>query len=67
MDSGNEYFFHNFICDSDDSSSDDEEIVAAALVVHDYISRHWPMFKGLIPGHTPELNRNRESGNCLLR
>ena len=66
MDSDAAYFFHNFICNSDDSSSDDEEIVVAALVVHDHISRQQPMFRGSIPGHTPVLNRNRESGHYLL-
>ncbi|XP_020171742.1 uncharacterized protein [Aegilops tauschii subsp. strangulata] len=51
MDSGDKFFFHNFICSSDDSSSDDEEIVAAALVVHDHINREWPRFRGQYKGH----------------
>mgnify|MGYP000921763551 CR=1 FL=1 len=63
MDSGDEYFFHNFIGNSDDSPSGEEEILIAALVVHDHISRQLPIFRGLILGHTPALNHNRESGH----
>ena len=33
MDSADELFFSNFLCDSDDSSSDDEEMLAAVLVL----------------------------------
>ena len=66
MDSIDEFFFHNFICNSDDSSSGDEELVVVVLVINDHISRQRQMFRGSIPGHTPALNRNRESGHCLL-
>lgn len=65
MDSGDEFFFHNFICSSDDSSSDDEEL-AAALVVHEHITRKRPRYRGPIPGHAPALDRNREKGHVLL-
>ena len=66
MDSGDEYFFHNFICSSDDSSLDDEDLVVAALVVHDHISRKRPRFRGSIPGHAPALDRSREKGHTLM-
>ena len=56
MDSANEFFFYNFLCDSDNSSSDDEEEILAAVLVHHH----------LIPGHLLPLNRNRESGYFLL-
>ena len=39
MDSGDEYFFNNFICLSDDSSLDDEELVVAASVINGHIAR----------------------------
>ncbi|XP_020170422.1 uncharacterized protein [Aegilops tauschii subsp. strangulata] len=65
MDSADELFFHNFLCDSDDSSSDDEEMVADVLV-HDHLNRQRPLFRGSILGHTPALNRNQESGHFLL-
>nr|XP_040246049.1 uncharacterized protein LOC120965001 [Aegilops tauschii subsp. strangulata] len=66
MDSGDEYFFHNFICSLDDSSLDDEELVVAALVIHDHIARQRPRFRGSISRHAPALNPDRESGHVLL-
>ena len=65
MDSADELFFHNFLCDFDDSSSDDEEILAAVLV-HHHLNSQRRLFRGSIPGHLPALNRNRESGHFLL-
>ena len=66
MDSANEFFFHNFLCDSDDSSSDYEDEILAAVLVHHHLNSQWPLFRGSIPGHLPALNRNRESGHFLL-
>ena len=66
MDSADEFFFHNFLCDSDDSSSDDEEEILAAVLVHHHLNSQRPLFRGSIPGHLPALNRNRESGHFLL-
>ncbi|KAI5019576.1 hypothetical protein ZWY2020_044464 [Hordeum vulgare] len=66
MDSGDEFFFHRFICSSDDSSSDDEDLVVAALVVHNHIQRHLPRYRGSLHGRAPNLNRNRERGQALL-
>ena len=51
MDSGDDYIFNKFICDSDDSSSNDEDIVVTTFVVHEHISRQRAMFRGSIPGH----------------
>ena len=65
MDSGDEFFFHNFICSSDDSSSDDEE-PASVLVVHEHITRKRPRYRGSIPDHAPALDRNREKGHTVL-
>ena len=59
MDSADEFFFHNFLCDSED-----EEMVVAVLV-HDHVSRQWSLFRGSIPGTLPVLNRNRESVHFL--
>ena len=66
MDSGDEFFFHYFLCSSDDSSSDDEDLVVAALVIHDHIQRQLPRYRGSLPGHAPNLNRNRERGHTLI-
>nr|XP_045090155.1 uncharacterized protein LOC123497597 [Aegilops tauschii subsp. strangulata] len=66
MDSADEFFFHNFMCDSGDSSSDDDEEMLVAVLVHDHLNRQRPLFRGSIPGHIPALNRNRESGHFLL-
>ena len=66
MDSADEFFFHNFLCDSDDSSSDDEEEILAAVLVHHHLNSQRPLFRGSIPGHLPALNRNRERGHFLL-
>ncbi|KAI4995268.1 hypothetical protein ZWY2020_035171 [Hordeum vulgare] len=66
MDSADEFFFHNFLCDSDDSLSNDEEEILAVVLVHHYLNSQRTLFRGFILGHLPALNRNRESGHLLL-
>ena len=66
MDSADEFFFHNFLCDSDDSPFDNEEEILAIVLVHHHLNSQRPLFRGSIPGHLPALNRNRESGHFLL-
>ena len=61
MDSADEFFFHNFLCDSDD-----EEEILAAVLVHHHLNSQRPLFRGSIPGHLLALNRNRESEHFLL-
>jgi hypothetical protein len=61
MNSGDEFFFNNIMC-----SSDDEDFVVATMVVSEHIARQRLRFRGSILGHAPALNRNRESGHCLL-
>ncbi|XP_040254375.1 uncharacterized protein [Aegilops tauschii subsp. strangulata] len=41
-------------------------MVVAVLVDQDHLSKKRLLFQGLISGHTPALNRNRESGHFLL-
>ena len=50
MDSADEFFFHNFLCDSDDSLSDDEEEILAAMLVHHHLNSQRPLFCGSIHG-----------------
>jgi hypothetical protein len=66
MDSADEFFFQNFLCDSDDSSPDDDEEILAVVLVHHHLNSQRPLFCGSIPDHLPALNRNRESGHFLL-
>ncbi|KAI4989028.1 hypothetical protein ZWY2020_036345 [Hordeum vulgare] len=66
MDSPDEFFFHNFLCNSDGSSFNDKEEILVAVLVHHHLNSQRPLFYGSILGHLPALNRNRESGHLLL-
>ncbi|XP_020165756.1 uncharacterized protein [Aegilops tauschii subsp. strangulata] len=66
MDFADEFFFHNFLCDSDDSSSDDEEEILAAVLVHHHLKSQRPLFRSSILDQLLAFNRNRESGHFLL-
>ena len=59
-DSGDEFFYNNFIELStlEDSSDDDTNILVATL---DHFERQQTKFRGSIPRHASALNRNRES------
>ena len=50
MDSADEVFFHNFLCDFDDSSSDDEEEILAVVLVHHRLNSQQPLFNRIREG-----------------
>ena len=67
VDSGDEFFYKNYIDTSSNEESDDDDMITqAALLIHEYNVAQIPVYKGSLPGRAPALDRKRERGHDML-